>query len=109
MVYSSVECWWATARIADFIIAGSEGHFATMSANPGSIAALFAARLPESLDFSVESPIVRPLSWASDPSKDGFFVGYAAGSLVLKHFFGMLQIAQEISMCLGAKLLVRNA
>jgi len=40
-------------------------HPASSSANIGSIAALFAAPFPESLDFPVESAIVRPLSWAS--------------------------------------------
>ncbi|MGD0541601.1 MAG: hypothetical protein ABSB33_08800, partial [Tepidisphaeraceae bacterium] len=39
-------------------------HPASSSANIGSIAALFAAPFPESLDFSVESAIVRSLSWA---------------------------------------------
>jgi hypothetical protein len=56
-------CWRATAKIVDLIIAGNDRHFATTSANAGSIAALFAAPLAESLDFSVESAIVRSLSW----------------------------------------------
>jgi hypothetical protein len=67
-------CWPATARIADLIIAGNEGHFATKLANSGSIAALFAAHFADSLDFSAESLIVRALSWAFNPSQDGFFV-----------------------------------
>jgi len=44
-------------------------HPASSSANIGSIAALFAAPFPESLDFPVESAIVRPLSWALKPRK----------------------------------------
>jgi hypothetical protein len=60
--HSSAECWRATARIADLIIAGNEGQFATRSANSVSIAALFAAPCAESLDFSAESAIVRSLS-----------------------------------------------
>lgn len=46
------------------IIADRDGQTAASSANSGSIAALFAAPFAESLDFSVESAIVRPLSWA---------------------------------------------
>src|SRR5580658_6324748 len=63
-VYSLASRWRATARIADLMIAGNEGQFATRSANSGSIAALFAAPFAESLDFSAESAIVRSLSWA---------------------------------------------
>jgi hypothetical protein len=39
-------------------------HLANSSVNIGSIAALFAAPFVESLDFAVESAIVRSLSWA---------------------------------------------
>jgi hypothetical protein len=52
------------ARIADLIVADKEDQFATRPANSGSIAALFAAPFAESLDFSVESLVVRSLSWA---------------------------------------------
>jgi hypothetical protein len=50
--------------IADLIIAGRVCHCAESSANSGSIAALFAAPFAKSLDFSVESAIVRYLSLA---------------------------------------------
>jgi hypothetical protein len=50
--------------MADLMIGGRMCHCAESSANSGSIAALFAAPFAESLDFSVESAIVRPLSWA---------------------------------------------
>jgi hypothetical protein len=50
--------------IADLIIAGRVCHCAESSANSGSIAALFAAPFAKSLDFPVESAIVRSLSWA---------------------------------------------
>ena len=48
-------------------------HLASSSANIGSIAALFAAPFAESLDFWVESGIVRSLSW-------GKLLGFAVGA-----------------------------
>jgi hypothetical protein len=58
------------------IIADRDGQTAASSANSGSIAALFAAPFAESLDFSVESAIVRSLSWAfdeGDPTRIAFW------------------------------------
>jgi hypothetical protein len=63
-VYSDAWCCRATARIADLMTGGRLFHLASSSANIGSIAALFAAPFGEWLDFSAESAIVRPLSWA---------------------------------------------
>jgi hypothetical protein len=58
--------------MADLMIGGRMCHCAESSANSGSIAALFAAPFAESLDFSVESAIVRPLSGQSPPEQFSF-------------------------------------
>ena len=59
--------------MADMMMGGKSFHLDSSSANSGSIAAHFAAPLMESLDFLAKFEIVRSLSWALDPSKDGFF------------------------------------
>ena len=77
------KCWRTTARIADLMISGNVGQCATRSANPRSVAALFAAPFAKSFDFAAELEIVRSLSWAlEEPARTAFpaFSGGDCGS-----------------------------